>query len=94
MLNENQITATINGTTETAITDNRDWVAYDLTRPKRQWPSFEDAPFVGTTFLAWSALRRAGKTQLKLDEFLEQATDVTMGEAVEIDPTQPAPEAG
>lgn len=37
---------------------NPDRVRWDMTAHKQKWPSFQDAPFLGTTFLAWSALRR------------------------------------
>lgn len=44
---------------EVTIT-NPDRVRWDMTRAKHNWPTFNDAPFLGTTFLAWAALRREG----------------------------------
>ena len=37
---------------------NPDRVRWDMTAHKHKWPSFADAPFLGTTFLSWAALRR------------------------------------
>ena len=43
-------------------TTNADMVRWDLTRPKQRppWPSFQDAPILWLTFLAWAAARRTG----------------------------------
>lgn len=41
-------------------TTNQDLVLWDRTRPKHKWPTFEDAPFLWLTFLAWAAARRTG----------------------------------
>lgn len=41
-------------------TDNRDYVRWDMTRNRKQWPELQAAPFLGQTFLAWAALTRAG----------------------------------
>lgn len=43
-------------------TTNADMILWDLTRPKQRppWPSFQDAPILWMTFLAWAAARRTG----------------------------------
>jgi hypothetical protein len=43
-------------------TTNADMVLWDLTRPRQRpaWPTFQDAPFLWLTFLAWAAARRMG----------------------------------
>ena len=91
MLKDDRINTTWNenGKTisEIAQVDNRDYVAYDLTRPKRGWSGMDEAPFIAFTFLAWSALRRAGKTALKLDEFLTECPKAEPLNAEEVDPT-------
>jgi hypothetical protein len=49
--------------------DNRDYIAWDKTAPKRKWPSGRDAPFLMTTFLAFCAATRAGLTDLRWEAF-------------------------
>lgn len=39
---------------------NPDRIRWDLTANKHKWPKFSDAPFMGMTFLAWSAMKRNG----------------------------------
>lgn len=39
---------------------NPDLLRYDRTASKHGWPKPQDAPFLWLTFLAWSALDRAG----------------------------------
>lgn len=39
---------------------NPDRVRWDMTRQKHKWPAFDEAAFLGSTFLAWAALRREG----------------------------------
>lgn len=56
-------------------TDNRDLVRWDVTRAAKKWPEFQAAPFLWTTFLAWSVMQREGHTSLKLDAFLETCTE-------------------
>lgn len=43
-------------------TTNADMIRWDLTRPKQRppWPSFQDAPILWMTFLAWAAAKRTG----------------------------------
>jgi hypothetical protein len=43
-------------------TTNSDMVLWDMTRPKQRpaWPTFQEAPFLWLTFLAWAAARRTG----------------------------------
>ncbi len=41
-------------------TANPDLIRWDRTRVKHKWPSFEDAPFLWLTFIAWAAARRTG----------------------------------
>ena len=41
-------------------TTNQDLVLWDRTRIKHKWPSFEDAPFLWMTFIAWAGARRSG----------------------------------
>lgn len=55
------VTVTIKGAepVDVAII-NPDRIRWDMTRSKQKWPSFSDAPFLGTTFLAWAAMKREG----------------------------------
>jgi hypothetical protein len=49
-------------------TNNADMVRWDLTRPKQRppWPTFQDAPILWLTFLAWAAARRTGAIEQSL----------------------------
>ena len=56
-----ELTATMaDGTTHTVEVGNPDRVRYDLTRNKHKWPAPGEAPFLMTTFMAWSAMTRLG----------------------------------
>ena len=78
-------------------TYNRDMLAWDRTRARRQWPLADQAPFVWLTFLAWTALSREGQiTKMTLDEFEERALEVRAvqdedGGEAGADPTQKDP---
>ncbi|ASR83519.1 hypothetical protein SEA_LAILA_13 [Arthrobacter phage Laila] len=88
----------------TVQTDNRDAIQWDVTRPRRSWPAFNEAPMLYMTFLAWHAMHRTGATKLSLDEFMKDAVEVKVlsaaGKAIDpteavaedvlVDPTQPA----
>lgn len=53
------VTVTLNNGGEvTEEIRNPDRVRWDLTAAKHKWPSFQDSPFLGMTFLAWAALKR------------------------------------
>lgn len=55
------VTVTIKGKSPADVQIiNPDRIKWDMTRSKQKWPSFEDAPFLGTTFLAWAAMKREG----------------------------------
>lgn len=66
---------------------NRDFVAWDLTRGKKKWPSAEDAPFLLNTFLAHAASRRAGHYAGNLDAFSNDAAVVKVTRAAKVRPT-------
>lgn len=56
---------------------NPDRVRWDMTAQKHNWPAFQDAPFLGTTFLAWAALRRENLYAGTFEEFRDRdALDV------------------
>lgn len=89
----------------TTQTDNRDAVRWDMTRPRNNWPTAEVAPILWLTFIAWSALNRAGDFTGKFEDFNEVALSVSAvdvgGQPLEVaeledgatvGPTQPAPE--
>lgn len=58
--------------------DNRDLVRWDITRRTKNWPEFQEAPFLWQTFLAWSVLQREGQTSLKLDAFLDTCAEAAV----------------
>jgi len=92
----------------TVQTDNRDAIQWDVTRPRRSWPAFNEAPMLYMTFLAWHAMHRSGATKQNLDEFMKVAVEVkvltvdgravapaeALAEDVNVDPTQPAAVTG
>lgn len=79
----------------TIQTTNRDLVAFDLIRERKHWPEFQSAPFLGASFLAWSALQRdpACPPELKLaqpEQFMDVVLEVEVIKDSEtpVDPTQ------
>lgn len=88
-------------------TDNRDLIAWDATRPRRQWPAGTDAPVLWMTYLAWHALKRTGApVPESFDDFTEICVDVRpidrdgsliepgSGETVTDSPIPPVPVTG
>lgn len=53
-----------------------DRVKFDLYRNRNNWPSFSEAPFLGTAFWAHAALVRSGETSNKFEDWLESVSDV------------------
>lgn len=80
------------GTSWDALVLNRDFVAFDLTRPKRGWPAGDEAPFLLNNFLAWNASKRAGHPVGGFDGFVNAAEVVKLTQAEPARPTRP--EAG
>ena len=87
----------------TTQTDNRDAVRWDMTRGRKNWPAGHEAPVLWLTFIAWSALSRAGDFEGDFAKFNDVALSVTavdregapLGsldpEAMTVGPTQPGP---
>lgn len=48
---------------------NRDFVAWDLVRSKRNWPAASEAPFLLNTFLAFAALKRTRQVSQTFESF-------------------------
>lgn len=48
---------------------NPDRVRWDMAATRNGWPTFDKAPFLGMTYLAWAALKREGQYQGTWDEF-------------------------
>lgn len=76
-----------------------DYIRWDLSRGKRNWPLGQDAPFLFMSFLTWSAARREGVYDGTWEQFSEAVADVSALEADAeagdvIRPTPPAHEAG
>lgn len=81
--------------------DNRDRVAWDMTRARKSWPADpREAMSLYMTFLTWSALHREQQTDLKLDEFMQSCvavqpvkadgSELTEDDAgADVDPTRP-----
>lgn len=62
-----------NDTTEYVVqTDNRDLVAFDLTRNRKGWPIYSEAEFLWMSFIGWHALSKRGGVAVTLDDFFER----------------------
>ena len=72
------------------ITDNRDRIAWELSRSRERWPKPEEAPTLWATFIAWHALKRTGRLTCDFDSFNTQTSDV-QATAEDVDPTRTAP---
>lgn len=51
---------------------NPDRVRWDMAATRNGWPTFEKAPFLGLTYLAWAALKREGHYTGTWDEFKDR----------------------
>ena len=51
---------------------NPDRVRWDMAAQRNGWPTFEKVPFLGTTYLAWAALKREGKYNGTWDDFKDR----------------------
>lgn len=60
-----------NGEQHEATILNPDRVRWDMAATRNGWPTFEKAPFLGMTYLAWAALKRENKYSGTWDEFKE-----------------------
>lgn len=56
--------------------DNRDLLRWDKTAPRQKWDASK-TPFIFQTFIAWSAARRAGATELEFGAFEEVCLEAT-----------------
>lgn len=67
-----KLTVTLNNGEQHSVEPNNiDRLKWDLNRQKQGWPSMEEAPFIGMTFLAWSAMRRANLYTASWKDFSE-----------------------
>lgn len=60
-----------NGEQHEATILNPDRVRWDMAATRNGWPTFEKAPFLGMTYLAWASLKRENKYAGTWDEFKE-----------------------
>lgn len=58
-----------NGEQHEATIFNPDRVRWDMAATRNGWPTFEKAPFLGMTYLAWASLKRENKYTGTWDEF-------------------------
>lgn len=76
---------------------NREYLAWDLTRTKRQWPPFNEALFLAMTFTAWKAATREKLTALTWEQWQDAVVEIsTVEHDDEVDvarPTSPGPES-
>jgi len=51
---------------------NPDRVRWDMAATRNGWPTFDKAPFLGMTYLAWASLKREGKYTGTWDDFKDR----------------------
>lgn len=56
-------------------TDNRDMVAFDLTRNRKNWPSMDDANMLWMNFIGHHAISKRGGVAISFDDFLAQCVE-------------------
>lgn len=61
-----------NNETYNAEVLNPDRVRWDMAATRNGWPTFEKAPFLGLTYLAWASLKREGKYTGTWDDFKDR----------------------
>ena len=74
----------------TVQTRNPDMIRWDQTRTAKKWPPFQDAPFLGMTFLAWAALTRESLLAIPWDEFQKHCYACQEAKTDTVDPTNAA----
>lgn len=76
----------------TVRVSNRELVAWDMTRGKRDWPPASDARFLFLTFCAWKAATREKATALTWEQWQESVEDIEEAGEAETGPTRPGHE--
>lgn len=71
---------------------NPDYLTWDRTAAKHNWPAMRQAPFMWLTFIAWAALRRTGQIEdMSWEAFSEtHALQVASADADEAEPANGA----
>lgn len=64
------------GTEHDVQTAHGDLIRWELTRERKKWPALDNAPILWGTFLAWSALHRAGVIPEDVEPGLYRIEDV------------------
>jgi len=75
----------------TVRVSNRELVAWDMTRGKRQWPSASEARFLFLTFVTWKAATREGLTAFTFEQWSDAVEDLEQVDDEDVDarPTSP-----
>jgi hypothetical protein len=68
---------------------NRELLAWDMTRAKRDWPPAHEARFLCLTFCAWKAATREQATGLTWEQWQDAVEDIEEAGEVEAHPTNP-----
>ena len=71
----------------TVTTRNPDMIRWDRTRVAKKWPPFQDAPFLGMTFLAWAALTREAAISMPWEDFERRCHACQEDKIEPVDPT-------
>lgn len=58
------------GAVHEVIITNQDRTRWDLTAPRQNWPSIQEAPFLFMTFVAWAGLKRLGIYAEEFERFM------------------------
>lgn len=66
------IDVTLDAETTRVFPVTADLLRYDMTRERKKWPTPSSGPIFWLTYLAWSAMRREGETDLSFDEFTKR----------------------
>lgn len=57
---------------------NHCYIAWDKTAPRKKWGAMADVPYLAATFMAWTAAKRQGLTELGWDAWQEAVADILM----------------
>lgn len=78
------------GETIDVQTENPDMVYFDFERARRKWPSFQDAPFVWISYLAYSKIKRSGSLRVSGQTFDDWL--LTTAAVANLNADQPSPD--
>lgn len=89
------VKATIAGREFDLLATTADYLNYEQTAYQQHFPPMDKGgQITWAAFMAWSAAKRTGQTEMKWAEWRTSVDELDLIDEEPVDPTAPAPEAG